>query len=1674
MASNGQTIDDENLDMKRANTNPNRNTPAVTLSSVSSSQAASSHTNADQSSNAPPNTHKPSPKPQPSRRPKAVYVPPKKKHKTPRRWTTEEHLTFCRGLKIYGRNWEAISKMDGIVNRTKQLVGSHAQRHFINLWRRKEPLPLKVQESGTGYTLSGNPLDPNSASVQRPKYRTPQKARKRYVNAIKALKQETASKAKPHGRRKRGKGRYKSVYADHVQEDPAITRKRAKRAATSVSFLKEHLEIEGKEFKTQRNAKPFTVWDETAQSKAKTIFRNDRLRKKHSNTVHTDDKVRSKVRPRLNPNKRDRKIGISYSLPMEVEGFKPNSGAVQHLAPLFIRPRDLPVIHEGDKDITFLSHFHKIWLTDYKSLKKQSDPMWTHSKCDVLSVPSITEQPITEQEHVTAVEPPKKKRSDKEEMSDSDDDIEMNMEQKHDALDSPPIVSIVYTKKDEMKHDWDPHHIPTSYNSLSMPPITSSLVKQRRFHVIYFNFKGKGVIPVHKVLKKWGLVDGTLRRNLMLEYGGRYTQIKNLHQILDIASEEGINTGIFMIHFRYHPLVGLQTFDGELMDVLNGSDVVLFVRCQAAQGYISTADRAQNAEIRAAQRRGETLYTKLPKHEVVPCKYTARQRSKLMEMLRNKSVLLHQKNQRQTCEIMVHTNHASYCVSQGPIGMGKMQRFKAFTRSTKAYNAALKLLLYKLSNGWCIVYPKNHKHKPKHKRKQIDENDEKDAVQEDEVMLESTVQIQGNRIRKKRNDRDMCNAHEPMKKKRKLNVDDTPINANKPPNEDVAKDDTLRDKVIEGVMLESTDEIEANRIGRKRNDYEGGDRCNQHEPMNKKRKLNSDDGAMEVNKANEDRNTINDHESRTVKIEQMDEITLSQETIDKMQVSVDAVLKMKQEQTTNTVLKTPSPPSMNHTQHMHYNVQMTPYAIPFTVQSVVTPQTMAIIDMQFRHLQHDLALHTGAFLPEMPNTVSNVVSSIVPAPVVDQVVKNAFRDDNTTDPSSKQNETQTIKCEEKKVKEEPKANTMDSEMVDVPLTIKKNKRINVKIEFVVGYDLFTKQLPRSQQALLNTILQHFALYLETHLQQKTDEDSPYYCIHTRDTFDLPAPFTKEKQIVKDREFTKTTYYMPANVTPSTPYIKWYAHNHWFQEHQIEKQSLLRRKKRMEYRNTSSVRSSDAEQSDDYVDSDADDTDDPSTEAYVSNQIKSTNTNVNEKDASDCKMTDSNQASTAEQIAKPAQNSVDKEEEVMLESTEQIEANRVRGKPNDDKEEDEEMVDDEDKEDEQRYKEMKAFRRWKRTRNGASIRDRLVSGKRCIWIGAVAYHDFFTEDELKEIEDALDIIQRRSQRNKYKKYTSQSTIKRSSKSGLLVRTKHFFGARYLWHPSDFKREGRDKTIGCGIRVDVDAKPNVLFDLVEKKLVQYGLIKPNWIEGIAFNMYHDGTEGIGPHFDDEERFDRPVITVRLFSDARIAFGTDLYGTTNGKVSIPLPRGCVLMLQKNSFVADAIKHTVRPCDMYAKSAAIILRRFQQKALNEAKELHKQRMESGYYDYEEEDERIGKKKRKPTILYGGGGRRRKRSKYRRNIVTDENEYEDTDGFCVPDDYIEYLDADENAGNRKRIPLYDLTRGSEDTVEANDNHNAMDVSHLTDDTENNDVPSTLITLDDLQEILFGQLQLYS
>jgi hypothetical protein len=61
-----------------------------------------------------------------------------------------------------GRDWVAVGHHIG--TRDARSVSSHAQKHFIKLFVEGKPLPPKVAESGSGFTLSGKPLDLTSAA----------------------------------------------------------------------------------------------------------------------------------------------------------------------------------------------------------------------------------------------------------------------------------------------------------------------------------------------------------------------------------------------------------------------------------------------------------------------------------------------------------------------------------------------------------------------------------------------------------------------------------------------------------------------------------------------------------------------------------------------------------------------------------------------------------------------------------------------------------------------------------------------------------------------------------------------------------------------------------------------------------------------------------------------------------------------------------------------------------------------------------------------------------------------------------------------------------------------------------------------------------------------------------------------------------------------------------------------------------------------------------------------------------------------------------------------------------------------------------------------------------------------------------------------------------------------
>ena len=132
------------------------------------------------------------------------------------------------------------------------------------------------------------------------------------------------------------------------------------------------------------------------------------------------------------------------------------------------------------------------------------------------------------------------------------------------------------------------------------------------------------------------------------------------------------------------------------------------------------------------------------------------------------------------------------------------------------------------------------------------------------------------------------------------------------------------------------------------------------------------------------------------------------------------------------------------------------------------------------------------------------------------------------------------------------------------------------------------------------------------------------------------------------------------------------------------------------------------------------------------------------------------------------------------------------------------------------------------------------------IGVVTYENYFSHEELLEIERLTHQTELEYFRGAFLPHTGQTTI--SGKK--IKRTKFFFGSRYMWSAHQLAEP--HSHVAGGIRTDVSPIPGWMVDKVETPLVEDKIIPPSFINSIALNIYHDGEEGLGQHYDDAVRF------------------------------------------------------------------------------------------------------------------------------------------------------------------------------------------------------------------------------
>lgn len=227
-----------------------------------------------------------------------------------------------------------------------------------------------------------------------------------------------------------------------------------------------------------------------------------------------------------------------------------------------------------------------------------------------------------------------------------------------------------------------------------------------------------------------------------------------------------------------------------------------------------------------------------------------------------------------------------------------------------------------------------------------------------------------------------------------------------------------------------------------------------------------------------------------------------------------------------------------------------------------------------------------------------------------------------------------------------------------------------------------------------------------------------------------------------------------------------------------------------------------------------------------------------------------------------------------------------------------------------------FADWESHREGNYVR-----------VGVTTYTGLFSAQELADLERRVGNTEGDFRRGRFIASTAQPS---HGTGGQPKRTKFFFGSRYMWTACQLAE--KQSEVAVGVRVDVSAAPKWIRKHVEQPLVAAGVLPEGFVNSIAMNIYHDGKEGLAQHFDDAMRFKQPIFTVKLGSDSRLSFGSQLYGYLNGAFTIPCPRGVLCVLEEFGYAANYVKHCVRPCDLGGRSVTLILRQIHPDRMEEA----------------------------------------------------------------------------------------------------------------------------------------------
>eukprot|EP00943_MAST-04B_sp_MAST-4B-sp1_P003318 g3318.t1 len=211
-----------------------------------------------------------------------------------------------------------------------------------------------------------------------------------------------------------------------------------------------------------------------------------------------------------------------------------------------------------------------------------------------------------------------------------------------------------------------------------------------------------------------------------------------------------------------------------------------------------------------------------------------------------------------------------------------------------------------------------------------------------------------------------------------------------------------------------------------------------------------------------------------------------------------------------------------------------------------------------------------------------------------------------------------------------------------------------------------------------------------------------------------------------------------------------------------------------------------------------------------------------------------------------------------------------------------------------------------------------------YFGITQYLNYFDNQYLSTLESYVDnlfstMFNEQNSNSKTLSYLEKTLDTRACK--MLKRKKIFLGYRYSYGHS--KKQSNKEVLGVYNDVDPIHKYTLLANLVDKvKNMPYFYNKTFNPNQVVINLYEEKGAKLGAHVDSKFLFRRPIVSIRLFSDATLMFGVRGLGinTTNVTVKVPQKRGEVTFMEK--FAANNFNHGINKKSINQKSISILIR--------------------------------------------------------------------------------------------------------------------------------------------------------